>query len=511
MRTENKDSLTLAHHAAIASAYAACYVLTRYFSFSHWILPAGLRLVCLLLLPRRVWPALAIGETITIAESALLDAPPYGLAWMIAASFPPIVLCMPAVALIKRHLNMLKPDGHLNMAMLLVASMACAALNTLGNAVALASVHMPDGSPAPHVAIPVLLTWFLGAYLGALTLMPTLLAIREWVARHGDVLAWRTWSQSRLLRDLLFWTVPTLAVLAVAAPHLDDAPRQWCRLLMVLPVAVLTARHGWQGGALGGMLASIAQASTATTVRDPQMIQAQVVLAFAISTSLIVGVRMAARVGPSALLRIPFFNHLRMAHAGVAFAEAPASPTRAARNHVQARTRFRDVFEGTERQPQAAPARVQLPSEAPVAFESSFATAVQRTGANYRYSARGLPLAAFEPAVERELQRMASELIPYALATGPCQDISLQLRAGMDGDRPWLVLRVVAHRSGEASIAFRSPRRWAEMIALLGSRRLDLAAMQAHAAMHGGMLRVRQHARSIQASFTLHEPRLIEK
>ena len=42
-------------------------------------------------------------------------------------------------------------------------------------------------------------------------------------------------------------------------------------------------------------MASIAMASTSFTLQDPAMVQAQTVLAFALSTSLLFGVRVARR------------------------------------------------------------------------------------------------------------------------------------------------------------------------------------------------------------------------
>ena len=63
----------------------------------------------------------------------------------------------------------------------------------------------------------------------------------------------------------------------------------------LLPVLVLTLRYGWQGAGLAGLPASIVVASTSTTLLDPPMIHAQVVLAFALSAALVAGVRIARR------------------------------------------------------------------------------------------------------------------------------------------------------------------------------------------------------------------------
>ena len=71
---------------------------------------------------------------------------------------------------------------------------------------------------------------------------------------------------------------------------------QVCRIAMFVPVAWLTLRHGWRGAAIGGAAASCAVALTSTIVRDPSVIQAQAIIAFAISTLLMLGTRLAHTV-----------------------------------------------------------------------------------------------------------------------------------------------------------------------------------------------------------------------
>ncbi|KJV36082.1 hypothetical protein VI08_06275 [Luteibacter yeojuensis] len=286
-------------YLAVAAAYAACYELTRNISFSHWLLPAGLRLACLLLVPRRFWPALAVGETLPIAEMALLHAHLYGTVWAIAASVPPILFCMPAFAWLRRRFAVVASDGTLNIGVILAATLVCAIVNTADNALVLSLVELGDGTPAPVPTVPVLLAWVLGAYLGALTLTPVILAIRERIAAlPGGVVTWRTVKESPLLRDALLFAVPCLALLLLVADGTDDGDSllTWIRVAMAVPVVALTLRHGWHGAAVGGMLASVAQASTSFQLQDPAMIRSQAVLAFVASTALIFGVRVAQRV-----------------------------------------------------------------------------------------------------------------------------------------------------------------------------------------------------------------------
>ena len=300
MGSISKDPAVWGRHLAVAGAYAACYELTRNVSFSHWMLPAGLRMACLFLVPRRYWLALALGETLPIAEMAALHASAFGMLWAVIVSFPPIALMMPAIGWLRRHFSLFREDGQIHMGMIMVATLVCAVINAGANSAALANVSMGDGSEAPGVTIPLFLAWFLGAYLGALTLTPMILALRERLAlQPGGVVTPKAIWHSTLTRDALFIALPSLALLMLAASQLDGMALQAARMAMAIPVVLLTLRHGWHGTAIGGMLASIAMASTSFELRDPAMIQAQVVLAFVISTSLLFGVRVARRLAAS--------------------------------------------------------------------------------------------------------------------------------------------------------------------------------------------------------------------
>ncbi|TCV92077.1 MASE1 protein [Luteibacter rhizovicinus] len=296
MEGANSNHVSWARMAAVAAAYAACYELARYFSFSHWILPAGLRLACLFLVPRRFWPALAIGETLPVVESAALHIPDFGVPWAFVASIPLIVVCMPIVAKIKQQADLYRDNGDLNMAMILAATVVCALLTAVLTCAALmvALATAPPGAWPEIAVVPYFFAYLLGAYLGALTLTPTVLALRERAARYERV-TWSLVRTSPLAIEVVLGVTPALLAMAALASTSDGIMLQICRMAMVMPVLVLTLRHGWHGGAVAGMLASIAMASTSTVLLDPAMIHAQVVLAFAISGALMVGVPITRR------------------------------------------------------------------------------------------------------------------------------------------------------------------------------------------------------------------------
>src|ERR1051325_8187212 len=188
-------------HLLVAVGYAAAYVLLRSVSVSNWNLPASLRLAALLLVPMRYWPALVLGEAMPVAYQAWLSHGMFGWAWASFAAFPPMALCAPFMAWFRRRTMVVQADGRVDIPAVLTAALACAVLTAAGNVAALASVHMPAGQPAPAITARIVFGYFLGNYLGALTLAPLALAVRGWLAGTRPAVAWASLRRSGLLRD----------------------------------------------------------------------------------------------------------------------------------------------------------------------------------------------------------------------------------------------------------------------------------------------------------------------
>ncbi|HXP01307.1 MAG TPA: hypothetical protein VN813_12460 [Luteibacter sp.] len=293
-------------HLAIAGAYAASYELTRHVTFSHWILTAGLRLACLLLMPFRYWPALALGEAFPMAENAVLCLPQFGGAWAVSASVPMIVLCMALVKPMRERWALYGPDGRVRMSVVLVATLGCAVLTAAKTIVTLATALLASPDAWHDISVPTYFwAYLLGAYLGALTLTPIILAMHERSQAHRQI-TFALVRQSPLFRDTMMWALPILTGLACFAlvTH-DDVARELARLAMLLPVLGLAVRHGWHGTAVGGMGASIALAASGTVLLDPAMIRSQVILAAFISAALLVGARAPRFAGQGALRASP--------------------------------------------------------------------------------------------------------------------------------------------------------------------------------------------------------------
>jgi two-component system sensor histidine kinase UhpB len=285
-------------HLAIAAAYAGCYELTRHFSFPQWLLTAGLRLACMLLLPVRYWPALALGEGLPLLENAMLCGPKFGIAWAVAQSVPMVVLWMALLKPMRQRWSVHGTDGSVRMTMLLWATLATSIITALSTTLrlALALQHAPGKWP-DIVAGEYFFAYLLGAYLGALTLTPLILAFRErFHALRGAPLTFAAIWRSPLLRDTLCWMLPAFVALtgtALATHH--DGVRLVARLALLGPVLGLAWRHGWHGTAVGGMAASMALAITAQGPIDPATIRVQAVLAFSLSAALWIGAKASQR------------------------------------------------------------------------------------------------------------------------------------------------------------------------------------------------------------------------
>ena len=290
-------------HLAVIGAYAACYRLAYQLSVSHWELTVGFRLCCLLVVPVRLWPALAFGEFLPSLENALLSMDQFGPAWALAASVPQIVFCMACMKPLRQRWTTWMPDGRIRMSYLVFAALCCALMSALRDTaavwVALAS-SSEDWGPDVSVSIGFS-AYLLGGYLGALTLAPAMLAIQDRIGKaHSVTAVWR----SPLFRDLLLWVAPALAALAWQATVHTGFAQQAARLAMVIPVMAMAYRHAWHGAALAGTVASVAMALTSTVVRDPVLIECQVALAFVLSAALLMGgkTQPAARWVPSGTL-----------------------------------------------------------------------------------------------------------------------------------------------------------------------------------------------------------------
>lgn len=506
-------------HIAVVAAYVACYTLLRDVSVSHWNLTSGLRVLCLLLVPYRYWPALVVGEAIPLAWLGWSSHERFGLLWATVVTVPPILLSAPVFAWCRRYMTLFRA-GQANVAALLSCILAAATVNALANTGSLALVQMPAGEEVPAITTHIVLTYFLGSYLGALTLAPAFLAWRSGFAH------WRA-----LLRDCLAGVVPALiALIWLASAKHGDEVVQISRMAMFLPVAWLTVRYGWQGAAIGGTLASVAVQLTVTVVRDPAAIQAHALIAFAMSSLLILGGRLHVGVKAQSAIDADtlrgfqlaqqglYLEEQRLRHVAESLEQLGQSVRDGQRRMVE---RLRPMLpasmeHGYARHLELTQMELQRLANAlhPRAWrerglEATFmdgplAQASSLAGADYVCDVTGSGLDQLAPDVHMMLYRQACELLVYLLAREPMRHIHVQIRGGYTHGRRWVVLRLTGTRA-QSEQRGRSVPEWRQLVALLGTNGQGMATVRERALIYGGVVHERESHHHLKVALLLHD------
>lgn len=289
MQWKSRAPIYWGHHFAITAAYTGTYDILRNITLAHLVPTAGLRLICLLLVPRRYWTALVIGEALPVAAMAITTVDRFGPAYGMISSLPPIVLCMPIVAWFTQYTRLKRPDGNIDINGMWLAVALSALATTVASCASILLPRAPDGGSLYHIPGDEALAFFLGYYLGALTLVSACLALRERHRALGIPLRWHHVRESRLFRDVLFLQIPLLAFILIYAHVSGGGALVYGRMATLLPLLMLAARHHWHGAAIGGTLSVVALMFTASDFYDPSLVPAQTVIAFTMTTCMVLG------------------------------------------------------------------------------------------------------------------------------------------------------------------------------------------------------------------------------
>lgn len=517
---------------AVGGAYALCYVLLRDASVSHWNLPAGLRIACLLLFPYRYWPALIVGELIPVGYHAWHNEDEFGWRWAALAAIPPILLLAPVIAWWRPHARLLRGAHQIGVATLLVITLIGALLTTCGNAAALAAVQLPASEVAPGLHAHVLFGDFLGNYLGALAIAPSAIALYLWLTESRNESISTAFWQSPLPRDCLMGVILPLLVLMCLTFSSRGEGTQVLRMAMFLPVVWLTLRHGWQGAALGGTLASAAVTLTSAMLRDPAVIQAQALIALAITTLLMLGTRIGNHAHVARTDRMDTLRGLQLAQQGLYLEELRLRQAADALEHIGHNIResqnrlldsLRHVLPASDERTysrQAALAQHEMHRLANALYprgwrergvpatlrEGPFAQAVHMAGASYRCDLSRRGLSQLAPDVHMALYRLACEVLVYVLSRVPAQHVHLQLRGGHTDGRRWVVMRITGERHATADAqAAPSPESWKQAMTLLGASGLGIATIRDRTQIYGGSVHLRDRPQGLSVTLLLHD------
>lgn len=509
-----------------ALGYAAGYWMLQKISFPYWVLFAGFRLATLIFIPQRYWAALALGELAPLGYLAVSCAPQYGMAWAALTAFPtPIVLAMPLVHACKGRLRMLPVRGGVRMGVLLLCMLAVASLWTLMNTGRLAVTRVPAEYHIDYGA--ALARWFIGNFLGVLTVVPLAVWVRDAWRSTTVGERWQRVMDSRLLMESAFLLVPALGLLVWIAAHASaDRSQDAARMAMFLPVVVLALRHGWQGAAIGGTLASVAVVLTMKSMEDAGAIQAETFIAFAISSMLLLGSRISVLNQRDAMERMQVQDALGLARRNIAIGEARLRVAaefleqiremiHVGYEHMLTQLRHTPSVDSRLYARQAALAQEQLfrlsdglyptgwrDKDLMLALrQGPLARALDEAGVSYWCEARG-DFSKVSSTLHLAVYRLVGECLALTCQDLPPTHVRVRLRAGQRDGQPWVGLRLLASTEADRVAAIRLD----DVRLRLGSAGLNWSAAEDRARSYQGRLRQTQVPRGQVITAVLLDP-----
>ncbi|MFC3651086.1 MASE1 domain-containing protein [Dyella humi] len=518
-------------HVAVAVGYGVTYLAFREISLAQWEITAGLRLAVLLLVPYRYWAALIVGESAYYITVGYVCSSVWGVEWGLGCAIPGIAYAAPVIYWVrKRWPPVLRNATYINMGRLLTCALLASVAVTLRN---LSLFFVIKNLPADYVVNYYKLAsdYFIGNYLGILTVMPlALLGYQKVIGKNWPELQ-NGIENSRLLFESVCLGLPVLALLLWiginAPPH---APaRQMAQVAMFLPVVWLAFRHGWQGAATGGAAASCAVMWLMPQLWDPMTIQAEAIVAFAISTMLIMGARIGSLDKHVEQERIDVRTALALAQRNVYLGEMQLRMTSQAleqiKESVQAgfammmgRLRhLQPAVDDRGYQRYALVAQDQLHCLAdslyPVALrerglpsalrEGGLPQVLRDSGLTYSCDLRG-PVSKLSHALRMTIYRIIWEAAADACMKRNVSDIRIHVRVAERRGRIG-VLIVARFRMYPAQLAFVD---WDELVPRIvrGTSGLGLRAVRDRAAIFEGRTRIQSIASGHQLSILLVDP-----
>lgn len=453
-------------HLAVAVAYAAVVFLFRQLSISHWLLLCGLHMSALLLVPYRYWAALTIGEMLSLAYVSVTCLDQFGAVWATFNLVPSLALAMPVVYLFRERWPIIVSKTNINAPALLVCALLIATCRTFISLMMMSITKLPDGYPPLNYGF-LAGQWMLGNYMGALTLVPLTLMVKQAIGESWAAIGAR-FIKSRLANECIFVLVPTLAFLVglglTASPTANT--RQLAQLAMFLPVVWLTVRYGWQGATVGGTLASLAVVLLMPSVLDPDTLNAQVFIAFIISTMLIMGARIGTLNDRAIQERADMRMALALAQRNMRQGEVQLRMTSQALEQVRETVHsvynvmlgrlkhMTPVIDDRSYRRQALVAQDQLyrlaDSLCPVTRERGLpavlregpiARMLEETGIAYWCDLRG-PVSVLSSTIHLAIYRLVCEAVADGCSRRDVSDIRVQVRCGRRVDRHWCVVRI---------------------------------------------------------------------
>lgn len=466
-------------HIMVAVLYCLLVSAVRQISISHWLILSGLYLSVLLLTSYRYWPALMIGEFASLAHLSYTCGGQFGTSWALFNLVPSLLFVAPVVYWARERGGIFTKPRTVNIGTLLVSALIIAFVITLRAVGALMLTKLPPGYPVDYRELAA--RWVLGNYLGILTITPFVLFAYQEIANSKWIGLGRKLRQSRLLSDTAYVLLPILGLLVWIGLNASPGTqtRQIAQTAMFLPIVWLALRHGWHGAAVGGSAASLAILALMPHRYDHDTIQAEIIVAFVISTMLLMGERIAMldwrirneQSGMRLALSLAQRNaelgetQLRMTsqtleQIGLAVhsvcnmmtnRQRMAQPANDDRSYHNLALSAKDQLFGLA--DSLYPVSWQEKGISSALREGQIPRALDKAGIRYWCELRG-PLAPLSPSLQLAIYRLVCDVIADSCSRKQTTAFALRLRCGEHEGRRWAVLRLDSQtdRAGVASV-----------------------------------------------------------
>lgn len=514
---------------AVFLLYTAAYALLRPYSNGIWTVTCGLRLSCLLLLPYRYWPALALAEVAPLAYNDYLSMDQLGTTWAVLNSIPVILYVMPVVWWCREKLPLFPNKRLVNVNILLLCAALCSLVWVATTLAVMATSVEPSPVPDGHFKLEIVQI-FLGRYAGILTLLPIALVLK--LQRPAPLSVQLTqMARSRLTLELVVLLLPTLAVLTWLNQRATPDAQPVIRMAMLLPVAWLTMKHGWRAAAIG--IAAVMACNFLTLASRPGAIYVagiQAFIAFSSTCLFVLGAHISGQNAQEEQERLDAHAAVKLAQQGLYLCEVRMRQAAQALEHLggtmqltQTRllNRFKHMLPMTEGQnyyKQAATTQSQMYRLAesmhptawrerglPAALRETIARVLDEAGLAYRFELKGRGLSQLSPGLHAAIYRLACEAVVHVSEQQPCSTIITSLRGGLTNHQRWAVLRVegIVQR-GNPMEGAHTKYESQQLAIKLGAVGLDINAMRDHVHLYSGEVHVRQSAEKVQVTILLH-------
>jgi two-component system, NarL family, sensor histidine kinase FusK len=519
--------------AAVALGYALVYEMQHPFSPPQFLLGSAVRLIWLLMLPYRYWPAMIAGELVPNWLAVYPGLDQFGPLWGAVRAIPPITVAMPIVWACRERL-ILFPSKHLvNIKALLVCVLAASVAWTTYSYVAVAAASIRPDTLRP--TLDIALTYFIGNYFAILAIVPWALIARfdylpgEW----REML--RRAQQSRLLLEGLTVMLPATVLLAIVSHRPSSDHPQLVIMAMFLPAAWLTLRHGWRAAAFGGSITILCAAlllpSEAYNV-NAEVVQTELFLAVTITSLFALGARISAHVIQERVQVDQSQNVRHQARQNFLQGELRMRQTAQALEYVAGTLHvtngrllqhIRRIYphvenEGFYKQAVTAQNQVYQLAESlhpiawrerglPAALQETIGRALDEAGIAYRCQVTGRGFSRMQSAVLTAAYRSTCEAVVYVTSRLSCTSVRVTLRGGETNGARWVFLAIegLMDDMKVARAISHSPERQ-RLAAKLGASGFDLGDLTDHVRIFEGDLHHRSGHERMRVTMLLHDP-----